>query len=414
MTAVIVACATGVFILLIVITILLICRQRRRKRRNFDFLLEDPKDTNSVYNSEPMPSTPKLAKRKSCPDAYGSVKGVRSSSSVVEKIREIAERVEGIRHKSFSIPYMQNQSTSLGTLRPEIYSTSSTEGTDDGHLPPSQNGRIWFSMLYDATTEQLTVNLIKINELHERERDKAPRDPFVKIFLSPDERTCRTSKVVKRTLSPVFNQTFYFQVPSAEIASRSIRFSVYDVDKRRVRHSLGHVFIPLKSFDLIRGDICCRDLEETIQSSAPLGDLHIGLTYLPNVDQIKILVLSAKNLRDLESEQGYYVKLNFRYGRKPVKSKKTVIRRLHGQEITFNESFTFNFSGRQLNHCNFIVSLRKAGRSRQGHSREYGFISFGSFMFVHGEDLLHWQDMLAQPRMTIRRWHRLTFSPAKR
>ncbi|KAK3592816.1 hypothetical protein CHS0354_019046 [Potamilus streckersoni] len=414
---VIVACATGLFFLLLVISILLICRKRRQKRRKVDFLLEDSKEKIVTYNSEPMLSStsPKLAKRKYYQDAYGSVRGVRSSSAALEKIRDTTDsfKAKTIIQKSFSIPSMQNQSSSLGTLRPEIYSTTDTE---DGNLQESQNGRIWFSILYDATMEQLTVNLIKIKELHERKNDKSSRDPFVKIFLLPDERTYWTSKVVKKTLSPVFNQTICFQVPPLEIASRSIRFSVYDVDKRRVRHSLGHVFVPLKDFDMTRGNICWRDLEQTIQSSAPLGEIYIGLTYLPNVDQIKIFVLSARDLRetDLESEKGYYVKLNFRYGRKIIKSKKTIIRRTHGPEITFNESFTFNFSGKQVNSCNFVISLRKASRSGQDSGGEYGFVSFGSFMFARGEDLLHWQDMLAQPRMTIRKWHRLSFSPGKR
>lgn len=45
-------------------------------------------------------------------------------------------------------------------------------------------------------------------------RNKAnyTRDPFVKLFLLPDERTCRISKMKKKTLSPIFNETFDFQV----------------------------------------------------------------------------------------------------------------------------------------------------------------------------------------------------------
>lgn len=39
-----------------------------------------------------------------------------------------------------------------------------------------------------------------------------PRDPYVKLFLLPDDKTYRTSKVRKKTLSPIFNETFVFQV----------------------------------------------------------------------------------------------------------------------------------------------------------------------------------------------------------
>lgn len=43
-----------------------------------------------------------------------------------------------------------------------------------------------------------------------------------------------------------------------------LRFSVYDVDRRRIRHSLGHVVVPLDELDLGSADVIWRDLEEGI------------------------------------------------------------------------------------------------------------------------------------------------------
>jgi len=40
---------------------------------------------------------------------------------------------------------------------------------------------------------------------------------------------------------------------------------VYDVDKRRIRHSLGHVLVPLKEMDLSRCDVLWKDLENSSQ-----------------------------------------------------------------------------------------------------------------------------------------------------
>lgn len=45
-----------------------------------------------------------------------------------------------------------------------------------------------------------------------RGRDNSPRDPFVKIFLLPDERNCKVSKVRRKTLTPVYNESVTFQV----------------------------------------------------------------------------------------------------------------------------------------------------------------------------------------------------------
>ena len=41
--------------------------------------------------------------------------------------------------------------------------------------------------------------------------------------------------------------------------------SVYDVDRRRVRHTLGHVFAHLSDIDAIRGDVHWSDLEPNAQ-----------------------------------------------------------------------------------------------------------------------------------------------------
>lgn len=56
-----------------------------------------------------------------------------------------------------------------------------------------------------------------------------------------------------------------FQVSSDNLKNRVLRFSVYDVDKRRVRHSLGHILVPLQDLDLTKGDVMYRDLEPNSQ-----------------------------------------------------------------------------------------------------------------------------------------------------
>lgn len=54
-------------------------------------------------------------------------------------------------------------------------------------------------------------------------------------------------------------------MPADEVKSRTLRMSVYDVDKRRVRHSLGHVLLHLRDVDLIKEDLLWRDMEPVSQ-----------------------------------------------------------------------------------------------------------------------------------------------------
>lgn len=46
-----------------------------------------------------------------------------------------------------------------------------------------------------------------------------------------------STQVHRKTLNPVFNETFQFSVPLAELAQRKLHFSVYDFD-RFSRHDL--------------------------------------------------------------------------------------------------------------------------------------------------------------------------------
>lgn len=54
---------------------------------------------------------------------------------------------------------------------------------------------------------------------------------------------------------------------SEDLKSRKLRFSVYDVDRRRIRHSLGHVVVPLDEVDLDSTEVIWRDLEAGLHVS---------------------------------------------------------------------------------------------------------------------------------------------------
>ena len=47
-----------------------------------------------------------------------------------------------------------------------------------------------------------------------RGRSNGARDPFVKLYLLPDERTFQQTRIRKKTLNPKFNETFTFNVSS--------------------------------------------------------------------------------------------------------------------------------------------------------------------------------------------------------
>lgn len=51
------------------------------------------------------------------------------------------------------------------------------------------------------------------------------------VYLLPDKKKKFETKVHRKTLNPVFNETFNFKVPYAEITTKTLVFAVYDFDR---------------------------------------------------------------------------------------------------------------------------------------------------------------------------------------
>ncbi|GFT52217.1 synaptotagmin-15, partial [Nephila pilipes] len=241
----------------------------------------------------------------------------------------------------------------------------------------------------------------------------APRDPFVKVFLLPDEENFRQSKIRKRTLTPKFNETFEFNVAVDDLPKKTLKLSVYDVDKRKVRHCLGHVIFPLTKNDMMSGEVIWRDLEIAPQPAAALGDLQLCLSCNPYSNRIKATICRLKNLQGIAAEDAVvYVKVQLYHGRKMIKSKRTVPQSVTNQqqELIFDETFSFAVSGRFFDSCSFTFSVMVAGSSPAVKDVTHGQVVIGPFMYARGEQLQHWQEMLSNPRNMVMRWHSLEAS----
>lgn len=398
------------------ILILFLCRSWKKRRK----WKSEWDESNHILESKSAPisrnPSPKPVKRKSCPDVSPDARGIVVRSMTIDNVPEFSLPPERIQprsgYDSIQSPTKQHSAHSfVGHVQPDLYKYTHCSDEESLYLAPSAHGRLWFSVLHDVAVEQVHVTLVKVRELPGRGRDNSPRDPFVKMFLLPDERCCKISKVRRKTLSPVYNETFTFQVSSDNLKNRVLRFSVYDVDKRRVRHSLGHILVPLQDLDLTKGDVMYRDLEPNSQVYSSMGEVNIGITYMPSVEKIKVVIIKARNLRQIDIDQNrhVFVRLQMLHGRKVCKTKNTMQQRA-STEPTFNESFSFSVSGKLVDTCSFEISLMTTTKTPFSHDEVYGKTVIGSFMFARGEELLHWQEMVNHPRTSVVKWHQLSGS----
>jgi hypothetical protein len=94
--------------------------------------------------------------------------------------------------------------------------------------------------------------------------------------------------------------------------------------------------------------------------------------------------------------------MSLKYDGKRVKQKKTTIRKSCANPY-FNESFNFDIPFKQIKSVTLDVSVSSPGRIG---SRRIGRVELGCGV-PSAPQALHWNDMLANARHPIARWHPL-------
>ncbi|KAH9380390.1 hypothetical protein HPB48_017615 [Haemaphysalis longicornis] len=68
-------------------------------------------------------------------------------------------------------------------------------------------------------------------------------DPYIKLYLLPERRKKFQTRVHRKNLNPVFNESFVFAMPLEELRERTLQFSVYDFDRFSRNDLIGHVIV---------------------------------------------------------------------------------------------------------------------------------------------------------------------------
>ncbi|XP_071547805.1 synaptotagmin 1 isoform X7 [Panulirus ornatus] len=268
-------------------------------------------------------------------------------------------------------------------------------------------GRLNFKLEYDFNSNSLSVTVIQCEELPALDMG-GTSDPYVKVYLLPDKKKKFETKVHRKTLNPVFNETFTFkQVPYADIMSKTLVFGIYDFDRFSKHDQIGEVKIPLCQVDLAQTIEEWRDLvsvEGDGGQDNKLGDICFSLRYVPTAGKLTVVILEAKNLKkmDVGGLSDPYVKICLIQNGKRLKKKKTSIKKCTLNPY-YNESFSFEIPFEQIQKVNLQVTV--VDYDRIGTSEPIGRCVLG--MNATGTELRHWSDMLASPRRPIAQWHTL-------
>ncbi|XP_042149115.1 synaptotagmin-1 isoform X2 [Ixodes scapularis] len=308
------------------------------------------------------------------------------------------------------------------------------EGDGESKKSEEKLGRLQFKLDYDFNTNNLAVTVIQAEDLPGLDMS-GTSDPYVKVYLLPDKKKKYETKVHRKTLNPVFNETFNFKVPYAEITSKTLVFAIFDFDRFSKHDQIGEVKVPMNTIDLAQTIEEWRDLTGVEGEQGQLGDICFSLRYVPTAGKLTVVILEAKNLKkmDVGGLSDPYVKIALMMNGKRLKKKKTSIKKCTLNPY-YNESFTFEVPFEQIQRnprelLGRIWSRRTVSESpnpqdnvvncvskvqlvvtvvdydRIGTSEPIGKVVLGCN--ATGTELRHWMDMLASPRRPIAQWHSL-------
>ncbi|XP_007955830.1 synaptotagmin-3 [Orycteropus afer afer] len=213
--------------------------------------------------------------------------------------------------------------------------------------------------------------------------------------------------VHRKTLNPVFNETFQFAVPLAELAQRKLHFSVYDFDRFSRHDLIGQVVLDnlLELAEQPPDRPLWRDIVEGGSEKADLGELNFSLCYLPTAGRLTVTIIKASNLKamDLTGFSDPYVKASLISEGRRLKKRKTSIKK-NTLNPTYNEALVFDVAPESVE--NVGLSIAVVDYDCIGHNEVIGVCRVGpDAADPHGRE--HWAEMLANPRKPVEHWHQL-------
>lgn len=262
-------------------------------------------------------------------------------------------------------------------------------------------GRLQYKLDYDFDKNALTCVIVQAEELPAMDLG-GTSDPYVKLFLLPEKKKKFQTKVQRKSLNPVFNESFTFKIPFSEVASQTLVLNVFDFDRFGKHDQIGQISIPLGKIDL------ATSLEKTDLIESPpenrLGEVCLALRYVPNKNKLSVVVMECKNLKkmDVLGLSDPYVKIYLMMGTKRLEKKKTTIK-MKTLNPYYNESFSFDVTPEKMMRVHLHVTV--SDYDRVGSNERIGQVIIGTC--ATGVALKQWNDMLATPRRSVAQWHTL-------
>ncbi|XP_013191364.2 synaptotagmin-10 isoform X1 [Amyelois transitella] len=322
--------------------------------------------------------------------------------------RQLSHRLD-LPSIQFSICSLERADSSIGLIKPELYKNELVRQSSTDSAELEFCGKLHFALKYDQEVEALVVKIFEARDLPIKDVTGSS-DPYIKVFLLPDRKKKFQTKVHRKNLNPVFNETFLFSVPYEELRQRYLQFSVYDFDRFSRHDLIGHVVLKglLESADLVQEIEYTMNILAAPQEKKDLGELMLSLCYLPTAGRLTVTVIKGRNLKamDINGSSDPYVKVCLICQGKRIKKKKTTVKKNTLCPV-YNEALVFDLPADNVFDVTLLVKV--IDYDMISPNELIGCTAIGSSLIGIGRD--HWLEMLDNPRKPVAQWYPLNKSP---
>ncbi|KAL4622719.1 synaptotagmin-1-like [Arapaima gigas] len=290
-----------------------------------------------------------------------------------------------------------NGTTTTALVQPDV------EDADYGSADKPR-GRILYSLEHNAQSSELKVGIKEAAALKAMDAG-GTSDPYVKVYCLPKKSKTYESKVFRKTLNPVFNEHFTFQMPQAELSESTLVMQVFDFNRFSKHDIIGELRLQLSTVDWNHVIEEWKDLTEPSKfEQENLGEICFSLRYVPTASKLTVVILEAKNLKgmDLDGSSDPYVKVQLILDKRKWKKKTTSVKKKTLNPY-FNESFTFDVTFEQIQKVQLVISVWDHDNLSRNDAMGKIFLGCDAT----GNQLRHWADMLSNPRRPVAQWHSL-------
>ncbi|KAJ7307372.1 hypothetical protein JRQ81_009385 [Phrynocephalus forsythii] len=285
-------------------------------------------------------------------------------------------------------------------------SKTTSPSSPEGEVPL---GTLMFSVDYNFPKKALVVTIQEAHGLPVMDEHNQGSDPYIKMTILPDKRHRVKTRVLRKTLDPVFDETFtFYGIPYSQLQDLVLHFLVLSFDRFSRDDVIGEVMVPLAGVDPSTGKVhLTREIvKRNIQKCVSRGELQVSLSYQPVAQRMTVVVLKARHLpkMDITGLSDPYVKVNVYYGRKRIAKKKTHVKKCTLNPV-FNESFIYDIPTELLPGVS--IEFLAIDFDRTTKNEVVGRLILGAHSVTAG-GADHWREVCDSPRKQITKWHSLS------